>query len=183
MLRHFGIHARVKRFEPSGKGRRPIYEIRVADVRNADLFAKRIGILSRRKTANLLAARLPGEKTATRGHFIAHAALLEDLARHARGLDAATRSYVAVVRRSGAYNIEWLQRLVHTHPQMRDSKAAHLLIEGIDYGIVQSTAPAPEQEWIIPVTTTGEPVFGNAFAIATSRIIDDDHARLASKMG
>jgi hypothetical protein len=173
LLRHIGIRTKTRCYEPSSpRGRLPVYEIRIADVHNADLFTRRVGFLSERKQASLLEARHPEEKFSTRGHSIAHQGLLDDFLQHAKGLDYAVRSEIACRCRAGFCNIEWAARLAKAYPQLQDSKLAKLLIEGSDYAIIRSVTPVPDQEWVHLVTATGEPVFGNAFAVAASKLAD-----------
>lgn len=170
-LRHAGIRNHVRCYPPRGAlARLPLYHIRLADVRSADLFAKRIGFCCKRKQAVLQKARLSEEKFQSRRHSLHHPVLLDDLFRHALDLDRAVGRKIASNRSKGSCNIGWAIRLMKAHPPLWGSKLGKLLLlEGVDYVAVSSITPLPEQDWISLTTATGEPVFANAFAAATQR--------------
>jgi hypothetical protein len=168
VLRHFGIRVTVRKRPPRQPlGRRPLYDIRVADLRSAAVFGQRIGVLCERKHAPLLDRPEP---KFTAHYSMTHPALLDDLHQCSRGLDRNTRREIGSRRRAGAFNLDWLRHFVKKHCQLESSKAAKLLIDGVGYEEVQAVTPVGDQEWITPVTATGEPVFANAFAVVTMRL-------------
>src|SRR5205085_2622666 len=126
------------------------------------------GFLSERKQEHMRQARVPDAKFATRHHSIAHPALFDDLL-SVPGVDDAVRIDIRARRDRGFCNQEWLWRLIRGNPPLQATRAAKLCIPDIDYVAVTAITPAPEQDWVQLATRTGEPVFGNAFAVATGQ--------------
>jgi hypothetical protein len=168
LLRHLGIRPRVRTYLPSRLARLPIHELRIADAHNASLFGQRVGFMSERKQQNMRKARVPDVKSATHFHSVAHPALFDDLL-SAPGLDPAVRTDIRSRRKRGFCNQEWLWRLIRDNPPLQATMAAKLGIPDIDYAAVTAIAPVPGQDWVQLATPTGEPVFGNAFTLATSQ--------------
>lgn len=169
LLRHLGLRIKARTYKPAKESWLPLHEIRIADAQNADRFGRRIGFLGERKQDAMRKARLPAEKFATRHHSIAHPALFDDLRLHADGIDPETRHSILARGRQGFCNQEWLWRTIEAHPQLQQSKAAKLRIEDLDYVAIKAITPVRDQEWVALATPMGEPVFGNAFALATSQ--------------
>jgi hypothetical protein len=170
LLRHLGIRAALHSRPPKGPlARHTSYEVRVSDAHSAKLFGQRIRMMSQRKQDILCSAST--RALSAKGHYIENAAaLLDDLNHLSRGLELRVRRSIWRRRELDAFNVDWAKRMIQAHPQLQASKIAELLIEGADYVRIQSVTAVPDQEWVNLVTATGEPVYANAFPVATGQM-------------
>ena len=114
-------------------GDRCKYRVRVASQADVQTFSDKIGFMSKRKQEVLAQGLAHVEAhgdAVRRGHNLRHAALLEEFYDASIGLPHDVRSDISVRARQGMASLDWIERHIEAHPQLRQTQVARLLEMG-----------------------------------------------------
>ncbi len=120
-----GVVANVRTMpEQSNRfGRRPIYELRILNRKEAETFVREVGFLSQRKRDS--AAHLGASDG--RGDTIEVAALCADFYTSSQGLPNASRQQIIARLKNGALNQHFVRSMIAEHPALQASRLGQLV--------------------------------------------------------
>lgn len=188
---------------PLGTGhwrKRPRYELRVLNAREASLFAERIGFIGRRKNAAL--AEISHRKAWA--DSVPVKALCDSFYHASRGLPSGVRQQILHRLRNGALNAGFVRDLVESHPQLARSRLGRMLQMGFFFDRVESVTDDECETYDLTVpgdhtyiangfvshntvgtmldTSTGiEPFYSLKFTRQSRLGIDEQHVRVAQE--